>query len=147
MSMRPCRSSRRPMSRAEYPRAILREICSRSSTFNSGNLLTAPLPIARRIRRILAGCRYDGLNPSWLSLRPEAVNRSHIERIHDAIVASPSPVKSYLQMSLLEALYRLLSGQAHNVSIIVHSPPSGFLLPDFVSSDALKDALSCIGLE
>src|SRR5664280_2063268 len=41
------------MSRAEYPWAILREICSRSSTFNSGNLLTAPLPIARRIRRIL----------------------------------------------------------------------------------------------
>jgi len=50
------------MSRAEYPWAILREICSRSSKFNSGNLLTAPLPIARRIRRILAACRYDGLN-------------------------------------------------------------------------------------
>src|SRR5664279_990766 len=75
-----------------------------------------------------------------LSLRnPEDVNQSHIARIHDAIVASPSPVKSYLQMSLLEALYRLLTGHAHNVSVIVHSPPSGpLLLPDFVASEALN---------
>ena len=84
-----------------------------------------------------------------LSLRnPEDVNQSHIARIHDAIVASPSPVKSYLQMSLLEALYRLLTGHAHNVSVIVHSPPSGpLLLPDFVASEALNSALSYTGLE
>ena len=68
------------MSRAEYPWAILREICSRSSTFNSGNLLTAPLPIARRIRRILAACRYDGLNPSGftkgeMNLLPSALDK------------------------------------------------------------------------
>src|SRR5450755_3507601 len=30
----------------------------------AGNLLITPLPIARRNPRILAGCRYDCLNPS-----------------------------------------------------------------------------------
>src|SRR5664279_3986773 len=33
---------------------------------NAGNLLITPLAIARRTPRILAGCRYDGLNPSML---------------------------------------------------------------------------------